>query len=199
MDTPANTCKLILAKVSKGLTQRRIAEQLHLSQSAVARTVLRYKKAGQHQSLRYGRCGRKPLLSGKTMRYLTRESCINPRASARQIQRAVGGEAAKVSLSTIKRTLILCGRLAFRPVKSPSWTPEQMKVMLEWALKHQKWSAGRWKQVRELFHRCSEDLNLNRCFCGCAIFVFRSYFLMNHHSTWLSHVLTSSDGRLENA
>ena len=151
MDTPASMCKLVIVKVNEGLNQRCIANQLLLSQSAVARIILRYNKTKQFHLVRKGRYGRRRLLSLKTEHYLARESQKNPRASARQIQRTVAGEAAAVSINTIKRALVRSGRLAFRPVKSPSWTEKQMKFRLEWALKYRNWSVYHWKHVSHVF------------------------------------------------
>jgi transposase len=151
MDTPATTCKIIIRKVNDGMTQRAISAQLHLSQSAVARAVIRYKKTGKFTALRPGRCGRKLSLSVRTARLLARASVYNPRASAREVQTTVGGNANNVSLSTVRRSLVRSGRLAIRPVKSPAWTPAQMLARLQWARKYSGWSVDRWKKVRNRF------------------------------------------------
>jgi hypothetical protein len=151
MDTPATTCKLIIRKVNDGMTQRAISAQLHLSQSAVARAVIRYKKTGKFAALRHGRCGRRLSLSVRTTRLLARASVQNPRASAREVQTTVGGNASNVSLSTVRRSLVRSGRLAFRPVKSPAWTNAQMLTRLQWVRKYRGWSVDHWKKVGNLF------------------------------------------------
>ena len=90
-------------------------------------------------------------MSLKTASNLARESQKNPRASARQIQITVADGVAAVSINTIKRALVRSGRLAIRPVKSPSWTEKQMKFRLEWALKYRNWSVDQWKHVSHVF------------------------------------------------
>jgi transposase len=82
MDTPATVCRQIIAKSNEGMSQRAIASQLKVSQSAVARTILRYRKTGKCEALREGRCGRKHVLSIRTERLLAHESLRNPRATA---------------------------------------------------------------------------------------------------------------------
>jgi transposase len=159
MDTPVAVLRLIIMKLNEGLTQREIAVHLNVTQSVVARTVLHYKKTGHWQTIRKGKCGWKQSLSPHLARIVARESLKNPRATARQIRQAVGGSVTAVSLDTLRRSLNRSGRKAFRPVKSPSWTPSQMRVRLLWARRYSKWSAQQWQKVRKLVVALLEKIN----------------------------------------
>jgi transposase len=153
MDTPRNICQLVINKLNAGFTQGVVAEQLEITQSAVKRICQRYKRTGSIDALRKGRCGRKSKISPHCARLLSRESLRNPKATARQVQAAVGDSANTVSVRTIQRSLIRSGLQTFRPVKSPSWTPAQMTARLEWAKKCRRWSVEKWKKVRrKLLH-----------------------------------------------
>ncbi len=103
IDTSLAVRKLVIEKSLQGLTQSEIAQQLNLCQSTVSRLIARYKSSGTLTPLRKGKCGRKRLLSARTDRLLARASKKNPRATAADIQKTVGGDANMVSLCTIKR------------------------------------------------------------------------------------------------
>jgi transposase len=148
MDTPLNICQLVISKMHAGMTQRFIAEQLNITQSAVKRVILRFKRTGSIDTLRKGRCGRKLKVSSQCARLLSRESLRHPKATAKQIQTAVGGAASTISVRTIQRSLCRSGLQSFRPVKSPSCTPSQMTTRLKWAKKCCNWSVAKWKKVR---------------------------------------------------
>ena len=143
MDTSLAVRKLVIEKSLQGLTQSEIAQQLNLCQSTVSRLIARYKSSGTLTPLRKGKCGRKRLLSARTDRLLARASKKNPRATAADIQKTVGGDANMVSLCTIKRS----DRLAYRPNQSPHWKPSQMRVRLQWCLEHRYMSIEDWKNV----------------------------------------------------
>ena len=147
MDTPTEICKRIVSKRKAGISQRFIANELNVSQSAVARVLKRYNKTGDLNTHNQCRCGRKRKISTRTVRILARKSVENPRSTARELQASVGGELATVSLSTVKRSLARSGIVSHRPVKSPSWTSDQMKVRLQWAKAHQNWSIQQWEKV----------------------------------------------------
>jgi hypothetical protein len=72
---------------------------------------------------------------------------MNPSASARAVAAAVGCDALCVSTRTVQRTLNRCGLLPFRPKKSPSLTPAQSKVRLQWARSYQHWTEADWCNV----------------------------------------------------
>lgn len=147
MYTPENICRLVVSKVEAGLTQRTIANQLNISQSAVSRIINRYRRTGQFTPFRPSTSGRRPSLSARSARLLARQSVANPQFTARQIQRAVGGESSQVSTRTVQRYLVRQGRISYRPVKSPNWNASQRSVRLKWARDHSSWTKEQWKQV----------------------------------------------------
>ena len=149
MDSSNSSRATVIALYNEGLTQRTIAERVNLSQSSVSRLIRRHVATGSTEANRRGRCGRKLALDERTARKLRRESLIKPRATAKDIQTSVGGRASEVSISTIKRSLVKSGRISYRPVKSPSWTPAQMRTRLRWALDHQDWTVEQWKKVSQ--------------------------------------------------
>ena len=61
---------------------------------------------------------------------------LNPKFTAKQIQKDVGGAATRVSVSTMKSTLKLKGFTAQRAMKSPKLNKKQIKVCLDWAKKY---------------------------------------------------------------
>ena len=72
---------------------------------------------------------------------------INPTLTARQVQDSVGGEAANVDVSTIRRSLRRSGLVAYRPVPSPNLTAPRMRRRLQWAREHINWTAAQWKRI----------------------------------------------------
>ena len=74
------------------------------------------------------------------IRVIYRESVRNPQPAAAEIKTLVSGSVPDVSIATMKRELRRCGRFSFRPVKSPSLTPSQMRVRLLWARQRKDWT-----------------------------------------------------------
>jgi transposase len=153
MDTPETIRSLVIDNFLKGMTVRGIANVCGIAKSTVNKIIQHYKKTGLRTSAREY-CGKNRLLPPRTERLLRRESVLHPSSTARQIQAAVGGEAASVSICTIKRALRRQGRLAYRPTKAPLLSAAKMRVRLEWCKAHISWSVEDWKLVgiiRNLF------------------------------------------------
>lgn len=149
MDIPANLCDLVISKMEVGLSQRRIAQDLEMPQSTVSSIIQRFRRTGKAIQDRHGKCGRKKVLTVRDERLISRASQQNPRATAKEIQRSVGGRVATVSVDTVKRALRSAGKISYRPVKSPSLSPSQMRVRFQWAKAHEKWTMDMWKKVRK--------------------------------------------------
>jgi transposase len=148
MDTPRNLRELMVNLHNEGESWRRIATVLHQPKSTVSNILRRYKQTGSIENRRSGRCGRHRKLSLRDERALARGSVANPSSTARQLRSSVGGRAASVSLSTIKRALKRQGRVAQRPKKSPSLNRAQMSNRLRWCQQFSGWDAERWRKVR---------------------------------------------------
>ena len=151
MDTAPQVCNSIIQRMQAGLTQRQIASELNLAQSTVSSIILRFRRTGQATQNRKGKCGRKKLLTPRDERSIARASQANPRATAREIREAVGETIQHVSVETVKRTLRSAGRFSYRPVKSPSLSPAQMRVRLLWCRQYEHWTVDMWKKVSNLF------------------------------------------------
>ena len=147
MDIPAAICNLVIEKNLEGLSQRQVSRDLNLSQSTVFTIISRYRKTGNASPNRMGKCGWKKTLSPRNLRVLHRTSIQNPRATARDIKSAAGDEIPEVSVSTVKRGLREMGCVSYRPVKSPSLTPAQMRVKLAWAKSRENWTVDMWRKV----------------------------------------------------
>jgi transposase len=146
MDTPVVVRRLIVLKYEEGYTQKCISQELHVPTSTVFDIIKRYRLTGDTATHRK-RCRGHRVLSARDDRLLKRASDVNPQATARQLQAIVGGKAAQVSICTIKRSLHLSGRNAYRPMKAPSLSQSQMAVRLRWAMAHQFWTVEQWKSV----------------------------------------------------
>ena len=85
-------------------------------------------------------------LSDRTERLLIRASRRNPRATSRQLAQSVGGSAMEVNTCTIRRSLMRNG-IVTCPLKSPSLSPQQCHVRLQWCLKHQHWNVSDWAWI----------------------------------------------------
>ena len=118
--------------------------------STVNDIVQRYRQTGEIESRGKRLSGRPRKLSLRLDRALGRQSVANPRQTARQIQHAVGGSAATVSIATIKRTLIRMGRINLRPVSGSNLNPSQRRVRLEWCRRYIHWTEEKWRKVSYL-------------------------------------------------
>lgn len=146
MYTPVPLRRLIVSKYKEGWKQKRISMELHVPKSTVFDIIQRYRLTGEMGTHR-DRCRGHRILSARDDRLLKRASDANPLATARQLQATVGGRIAQVSISTVKRSLRVSGRVAYRPVKAPALTPSQMAVRLHWAQAHQFWTVRQWQRV----------------------------------------------------
>lgn len=147
MDVSLEKRDLVIEMYLCGNLQKDISTTLKISQSTVSRLIAKYKNGQSLNTKRPGRCGRKRTLTSRTTRLIVRQAITNPHFTSFQIQRAVGGDALRVSTRTIRRNLRRHDVAAFRPRKSPALNKRQMMVRYRWALAHQNWSAENWSQV----------------------------------------------------
>jgi hypothetical protein len=76
-----------------------------------------------------------------------RRSVVDPQATARQLREQEGGEALRMSVRSVRRTLQQHGRISYRPVAAPNLTPHRKMERLAWARMHQNWNALDWQKV----------------------------------------------------
>lgn len=148
MDAPLAIRKLIIEKFHQNTSQVTISRQLNISTSSVNNIITHYRRTGQIEATRAGRCGRKRIFTTRDERMLARASTKHPQTTARQLQQMVGGSVATASKSTVCRSLNRSGKMAYRPCKAPLLTKKQMKTRLKWARDHESWSIDMWKKVR---------------------------------------------------
>jgi transposase len=150
MDTPNELRALIIKKYLDNESQKVISNQLKVSRSTVCDIIKKFRHTGEMKPNRQGKCGRHRILTIRDDRLLARASSEHPQATPRQLQQQVGGSIARVCSRTVRRSLHLSGISAYRPMKAPFLSKEQMKTRLLWAEAHVHWSAEKWKQVRDL-------------------------------------------------
>ena len=137
---------------------REIASQLQVSLGSVANIIKLWRSTGNVTARRFGRPPTNCVLHERTSRLVIRQSVLDPRATARQIRDRVGGEAALVSLSTIKRRLRAGGRIAYRQMPAPFLNNKRKLIRLKRGRRHRLWSKARWSKVRYdnyVFVKCS--------------------------------------------
>ena len=125
---------------------RQIAKFLLISKSTAGNIISQFKKTGSIVSAEKPKRGPKQFLSEREKRNLNRASISDPLATARQIQKEVGGYVATLSLRSVQRYLKRIGRFAFRPRSSPKWTKRQRQVRKQWCRDHKDVSLSQWKE-----------------------------------------------------
>lgn len=146
MDTSQPIRELIIHHHQRNISARAISTMVNVPRSTVNDIIARFKRSGTSTSSRTGHCGRKRKLSKRTERTLARQSIANPRATAKQLQQAVG-ESADVDISTIRRSLRRSGRKCFTPRKAPGLTCNQQRVRKRWAADHRMMTVENWSRV----------------------------------------------------
>ena len=122
IDTQSNIKNFVIDKFKHGFKQTAICKHLNLHKSVVCRFIQRYKRTGNVRSQRPGKCGRKLSISHRVLSKIKRESIKDPTATAtaREQQPSVRGECLNVSVRSMRRYLLMAGRLSFRPINCPS-------------------------------------------------------------------------------
>ena len=152
MDTPQAIRDAIIAHHQTGLyTQKQIGDMLDRSRSTIRNIIKNFHRNGTSSVQRKGQCGRKRLLSTRDQRAIARVSQANPCFTAREVQAEAGGNAAAVSIDTIKRSLRRSGLKSYRPSASPCWTAAQRAARLRWCREHQHWSQDQWRKVSQVY------------------------------------------------
>ena len=106
---------------------------VNISRYGVTRIIQRLTTTSLTTANRIGHCGRRRALPIQTTRLLRRTSVSEPYLTARELQKSVGGEAANVSVDTVKRELRRSGLISYRPKAAPSLGRVQKQTCLMWA------------------------------------------------------------------
>jgi len=145
--TPRKRAKIVTLHEHTGMSQRKIAETVGVSQGSVS-SILKQKKETRNVEIkRKGKCGRKRKTSKRDDMILMRNSKANPRKTSEDLKRDLDESGVHVSSSTVRRRLLDQGRKARRPKKKQLLTTAMKKKRYNWAKKHKDWSENDWGRV----------------------------------------------------
>jgi len=147
MDTPDAIRRRIIQLSRENVSQREISRRLIVPQSTISGILKRFRANKDFDSRRKGRCGRKAALTRKEQAMLRWASVKNPVFSARQLQSSVAGTCSTLSLRCIQKYLKKLGRIAYRPLKCPTWTVKQRRDRQAWCKERLDLTAQDWKKV----------------------------------------------------
>ena len=111
---------------------------VNISRYGVTRIIQRLTTTGLTTANRIGHCGRRRAL---------RTSVSEPHLTARELQKSVEGEAANVSVDTVKRKLRRSGLISYLPKVAMSLGRVQKQTLLMWARQYSIWSEQAWRSV----------------------------------------------------
>lgn len=175
MDTPTLIRERIIAKYTENVPQTVISRELSVPKATVCNIIKKFRETASIEPSRRGRCGRRRLLTTRDVRMLSRASIQRPQATSRQLQQQVGGSLAQVSLRTVRRELVRCGRIVYRLMKAPSLTNKQMKARLLWARAHVHWTSDQWRKVGYCvlsYMENADDLHFSISLCAISGHIF---------------------------
>lgn len=128
-------------------TKREIAKIVGLHESNVGRIIKQHEETGDI-SLRYENCGGKnKKLDERDLRTIRRISGNNPRMTAAEIQKEIGGRGDGMCLRTIQRGMNEAGCTAVKPKTKPYLSESHVSRRYQWALDHSQWDEDRWNNV----------------------------------------------------
>lgn len=146
MDTTPNEAAQVIALLQQGLSQRAVARQLHLSQSAVSRVYRRFQETGAF--IRRPRPDRQRRTSERDDRFIVTTALRNRHLTGVDVQqelRRVRGVA--VSEWTVRRRLKQANLTPKRPATGPQLTPGHRQARLQFAREHRLWSIDQWRPI----------------------------------------------------
>lgn len=146
MDTTPQEAAQVVALLQQGLSQRVVASQLHLSQSAVSRVYRRYQETGAFT--RRPTTSRHRCTSERDDRFIVSTSLRNRHLTGVDVQ----GELRRVrdvavSEWTVRRRLKEANLTPKRPATGPRLTAGHRQARLQFAREHLNWSVGQWRSV----------------------------------------------------
>ena len=152
------TVAQVVANRDAGLTQVEISERLSISQSAVSRSLKRYRETGSFGSKR--RSGRPRKSTATSDRMIKRMVVGQPTISSSAIAAALPSTCS-VSARTVRRRLVVDFNLkAHRPARKPHLSKKNKADRLAFARKYCKWTSEQWATV--LFYDETSVQQFNR-------------------------------------
>lgn len=146
MDTTPDEAAQVVALLEQGLSQRVVAAQLGLSQSAVSRVYRRFRETGAFD--RRPRTSRHRCTSERDDRFIVSTSLRNRHLTSVDVQqqlRRVRGVA--VSEWTVRRRLKAANLTPKRAATGPKLTATHRQARLQFAREHVNWTIAQWQSV----------------------------------------------------
>ncbi|CAG9138695.1 unnamed protein product [Plutella xylostella] len=136
----------LLPLLQQGLSQRAVAAQLHLSQSAVSRVYRRFQETGAFN--RRPRTGRHRCTSERDDRFIVSTSLRNRHLTGVDVQQELRRvRQVAVSEWTVRRRLKEANLTPKRPASGPKLTAGHRQARLQFAREHLDWSIAQWRSV----------------------------------------------------
>ncbi|CAG9118623.1 unnamed protein product [Plutella xylostella] len=146
MDTTPEEAAQVVALLQQGLSQRAVAAQLHLSQSAVSRVYRRFQETGAFN--RRPRTGRHRCTSERDDRFIVSTSLRNRHLTGVDVQQELRRvRQVAVSEWTVRRRLKEANLTPKRPASGPKLTAGHRQARLQFAREHLDWSIAQWRSV----------------------------------------------------
>lgn len=130
----------------QGMSQVKIAREVKCSRCAVQYAINRFQETGSHENR--PRTGRKRVTTDRDDRLLIRQSLQDRKKTAIDLAASLSEAKGKpVSVHTVRRRLLKAGLKGCKARKKPWLSEHNMKIRLEWALKHKDWTVEDWSNV----------------------------------------------------
>lgn len=141
-----STRSVIIYLHKKGLSQRKIAEECHVSRGAVENAIRISEETGGFKTRK--RTGRPRVTTKREDSVIVRTALRNRRLTATQIT-AMTNEtrSSPISRKTINNRLHKAGLRGRVAMRKPLLRPQNKVKRLEWAKKHENWTYSQWKKV----------------------------------------------------
>ena len=149
---------LVMEFTSDGMSQKEIAQTLHISRRSVQYIIKKFKETGRVADKE--RSGRPRILNKRMERRVARISKGNPMWTARKV-RQESNLTGVVSINTVKRTLRRHGLFGRVAVRKPFLSFRHRKNRFLWCRQRMSWPVEKWERV--IFSdECKLELNPNR-------------------------------------
>ena len=149
---------LVLEFTNGGMTQKKIAQTLHISRRSVQYLMRKFKETGRVADRE--RSGRPRILTKRMERRVLRMSKGNPTWTARKV-RQESNLTDVVSINTVKRTLRRHGLFGRVAVRKPYLSSRHRKNRFLWCSQRLNWPVDKWEKV--IFSdECKLELHPNR-------------------------------------
>lgn len=131
----------------KIFSNREISRKVGVSEASVRRIKKKIEYNEDLSPKRKNRCGRKPIFTLRSERYVKKICVENRFATTKMVQTKLEEANINASESTVRRKLKDLGFRALRPAKKPQLTTAMKKKRLNWAKKFRNKDVDYWRSV----------------------------------------------------